>query len=181
VKEEVGLVIMAPGHFVRVFADLGEFPWSKITIKGFPVPLLGCFGKTDDGRLVCTGLLLDPRSNTEITARILREIPIGRILTVGNLGLLPGYVRSAKPYRPQRVKSGPKGWPREHFVKVAESYRQVLMTHPRTPIRALARQLQRSEPTVHRWLQRARDLGLLPASRLAAAPLAQRKRARGKR
>ncbi len=172
---EVGFKVFGPGHFEKVFVDLGEFPWCEITIKGFPVPLLGCFAKTVDGRLVCTGLMLDPRSNTEISARILREIPLGRILTLGNVGLLPGYVKSAKPYQPARVKSGPKGWPREHFVKVAQAYRQILVTHPRTPIRALARQLDRSEPTVHRWLQRSRDLGLLPPAHAAARKRVARK------
>jgi len=153
--------VLSQEGVLKEFERLGEFPWSRVDLEGFPVPLYVCFGKMPDGRFVITGLMLSPGVNTEITARALREIPLGRLLAIEKWGLLPGWVKSAQSYRPPRVKPGPKGWPREHFVKVADAYLKALTTHPKTPIRRLARQLERSEPTVHRWLQRCRDLGLL--------------------
>ena len=156
--------VLSQKGILKEFKRLGEFPWSRVDIDGFPVPLYVVFNKAPDGRVIVTGLMLSPGVNTEISARLLREIPLGRLLGIEKWGLIPGYVRAVPTYRPPRVKPGPKGWPHEHFVKVAGAYQRVLETHPRTPIRALARQLDRSEPTVHRWLQRCRDLGLLKAN-----------------
>jgi hypothetical protein len=153
--------LLAPDAIRKEFERLSDFPWSRVDLDGFPVPLYLCFAETPDGRVVISGLMLSPGVNTEISARALREIPLGRLLALPKWGLLPGYVKSAKAYRPPRIAAGPTGRPLEHFVKVAAAYRQTLKSHPRTPIRALMTQLHCSEPTAHRWLQRCRDLGLL--------------------
>jgi hypothetical protein len=65
----------------------------------------------------------------------------------------------------KRVRPGPKGHTREHFGAVAAAYREVLKTSPRAPIKTLAANLNYSEATIRRHLQRARDMGLLGEAR----------------
>lgn len=140
----------------------GFFPWSRVDLADFPAQMWICFGETAEGRAVITGLVLSPGTNREISARALRDIPLSRLLLLQKVGLTAGKVKKSEPYRPVQARPGPKGWPREHFTKVAEAYRHALKTHPRTPIRYLSvQQFKVSEATVHRWLQRARDMGML--------------------
>jgi hypothetical protein len=162
----------------KEFARLGAYPWSRVDVEGFPVPIYVCFGKTQEDRVVVTGLMLSPGVNSEISARLLREIPLGHILVIPKVGLVAGYVRSAEPYQPPRAKPGPKGWPRSHFERVAESYRSALVESPRTPIRVLMSQFGGpSEATVHRWLQRCKDMGLdLKPVMKSTAPTKARRR-----
>ena len=80
-------------------------------------------------------------------------------------------------YKPARIKPGPDGWDHEHFERVAAAYRKALTTHPGGPVRALVAQMGRSEATVHRWLQRCRDMGLLGPTRIERAE-ARRQRTR---
>jgi hypothetical protein len=47
---------------------------------------------------------------------------------------------------------------------LSQAYRAALVHAPQAPIKALAGQLYRSEATVRRWVQRARDMGLLGSS-----------------
>lgn len=148
----------------KYFKDLGDYPWSRFDIDGIPMPIWACFATTEDGRRVCSGLLVSPGANTEIVSSLLRAIRLGALVTLDSLFLSAGTVKDAKPYSPAKTRPGPAGYPLEHFVLVADAYRNAVITHPKTPLRALARQLNRSEPTVHRWLQRCRREGLLGPS-----------------
>jgi len=178
---QITKTVYGPRGIPREFARLGEFPWVRVDVEGIPTPLYVCFGKTHDDRVVMTGLMLSPGVNHEISARQLREIPLGQILLLEKKGLGAGYVRSAEPYQPTRAKPGPKGWPRSHFDRVAEAYRNALVESPHTPIRVLMAQFGGpSEATVHRWLQRCKDMGmdLKPALKSTGPARTMRRRKR---
>jgi hypothetical protein len=70
----------------------------------------------------------------------------------------------ADRYEGPRARPGPKGHPPEHYERVAAAYREALIASPRAPMKALAKQLHASDATVRRWVQRARDKGLLGPS-----------------
>ncbi len=157
---ELSFTVYGGRGISKEFARLAEFPWTRVDVEGLP-PMYVCFGRADDDRVVVTGLMLSPGVNQEISARLLREIPLGRIFVMEKVGLVAGYVKSAEPYQPAHAKPGPKGWPRSHFERVAEAYRNALVESPNTPIRVLMAQFGGpSEATVHRWLQRCKDMGL---------------------
>lgn len=69
----------------------------------------------------------------------------------------PAYERSHLP-RGYRI-------PREHFEHVAEVYREALQRNPRHPYSYVTTALQTTTPTARRWVQRARDMGLLGEAR----------------
>ncbi len=86
--------------------------------------------------------------------------------------LYPGMVPDIPP-APPRIPG--QALPRWLFEHVAEEYRRALDTHSRAPMQELTRRLgikpnwwsgnPAPEPTARRWVQRARDLGLLGPSR----------------
>lgn len=159
-------------------AALARDNWITVRHSGQDVTVR--IGQAPDGRYIVTGVILGLDGPREITARGLRAIPLADLLTavareaakaqqgepmpIGNVALaLPGIL--AEPYERPKVRPGPKGWPPEHFERVAEAYRSALQRTPRSPIRTLAKELNASDPTIHRWLQRCRDMGLLGSSR----------------
>jgi hypothetical protein len=153
-----------PDQWQAWLPKLGALPWYGIHVDGQPHDIAVCLGEAEDGRLVCTGLLIDPRQNVGVTSRLLREIPLGEIVALASspkaraiIARVPGAV----PYRIRKPRPGPKGLPQKYYVDVAERYRRALRTHPRTPVRHLMAQMGISETTAHRYLQRCRDLGLL--------------------
>lgn len=151
--------------------------WDVIDGGELPMPVALRVGRRrDDGRLVCTGLILgtyvtdddgelmpaEGKNVQEITARDLRSIPLGEILTGRLASLLRlGFPADSGSYEGPRARGGPKGYPREHFEGVAAAYRRALHEAPRAPIKTLAAQLHTSEATARRWVRRARDLELL--------------------
>jgi hypothetical protein len=56
---------------------------------------------------------------------------------------------------------GPKGWPDEHYQKVAVHYREALLHHPRSPMKWAAETWPTSDASMRRWVKRARVLGYL--------------------
>ena len=127
---------------------------------------------TDEGRLICTGLILGGRGRTEVTARGLRRIRLNELLTdwrEPSFGFLldawrkAGAIGSGMPI----VRPGPKGHPLDHYRRVADSYRQAIREAPQAPVKRLSEILQTPtgkptpEPTIRRWLQRSRALGFL--------------------
>ncbi len=150
------------------------FPWVQAGLRDFPLNLFVCFGTSAEGRHVVTGLMLTPGTNTEITARALRSIPVGQLAVRAAMLQVPRV--KTEVYEPPRGRPGPKGWPSEHFANVATEYRHALSKHPARPVQALRRQLHVSESTAHRWLQRCRDMGLLGPSvpgKAGEAPVAR--------
>jgi hypothetical protein len=168
-----------------------EHNWIGFSGKDLPFPVAMSLGRAPDGRLICTGLLIanldlpaiyDPPADApewygsqrvEVTPRSLRKLPLAELLeSVVALRDDPrgrAFFREIfrladeLPTLPRR-RPGPRGYDRAHFEQVADAYRAALAHTPHAPIKALAQQLHYSEATVRRWLQRARDMGLLGAS-----------------
>jgi hypothetical protein len=153
---------------------VGESRWIGVRDDTLPAPLLVRLGTSREGRLVCTGLILGDAEPKELTARGLRSIPLAQIVAMlaqeaGDEGFWAGALagmirRRAEPYQGPQTRPGPKGHPADHYEQVAAAYRQALVDHPRAPMKALAAQLHVSDATVRRWVQRARDKGLLGPS-----------------
>jgi hypothetical protein len=168
-----------------------EHNWIAFHDDRLPFPVAISVGRSPDGRLICTGLLIanldfpavyDPppgapewfgSQRVEVTARSLRELPLAELL--GSITALRDDPKGRALFREifrladdlsalPRRRPGPKGYDRAHFEQVAEAYRAALVHAPQAPIKALAGQLYRSEATVRRWVQRARDMGLLGSS-----------------
>lgn len=155
--------------------------WHKV--EGAGLPTAGVYvrlGQADDGRLVCTGVhVAEHHGGQEVTATDLRRVPLAAILGDVAAYLAGGdsedpltkavttkmandvlrqhatpFVRAARSttLRP------------EHFERVAADYRAALLTAPNRPIQYLAKRDRVPEPTLRRWVQRARDMGLLGES-----------------
>lgn len=126
-------------------------------VTGGELPVAVQLGRTESGQLVCTGVLVGWGTEPKrVTARALQHIHLGELL-----GSLSATLEVDAPtVEPKRA--GPKGWPDSHYRRVAELYERGLEEAPRRPVRWLCGELNASQATVHRWLQRARDKGMLP-------------------
>jgi hypothetical protein len=128
------------------------------------------------GRLVCTGLRVDTGEGpeTEITARALREIQLPEILRqfgerwyedpafARALGIDPPQATTRPASQQARLGRRPYG--REHFEHIAALYRDAIIAAPDNPYAYIKDREFRSLPTIRRWVQRARDMGLLGAA-----------------
>jgi hypothetical protein len=168
-----------------------EHNWIAFHDDRLPFPIAISVGRSPDGRLVCTGLLIanldfpaiyDPppdapewygSKRVEVTARSLRQLPLAALL--GSIEALRDDPKARAFYRevfrladdlPERPRRRPgrKGHDQAHFEHVAEAYRAALARAPQAPVKLLAEQLHASEATVRRWVHRARDMGLLGPS-----------------
>jgi hypothetical protein len=145
----------------------GQPYWVAVENVGVPFPIVVRLGKSPDGRLACTGMVIGPDAELgqEITARSLRQIPLGQILsTVAGLDFpgaeeLGGEVTHL--WRQPPARPGPTALSREDLQRVAEDYRAALLQAPRSPIKLMAQKVHASEATIRRRVQRARDMGLL--------------------
>jgi hypothetical protein len=165
--------------------------WVVLEGGSLPYPVTLSAGIGDDGRLRCTGVILGAFTTepAEITSASLREVRIAELLqevaSAGNLlqalieysgpgdgrpfldRLSPGLLPDLPP-RPPQVRGA---LPRSHFETVAAEYRRALLVNDRAPMTELRRRLAEwlgrevPEPSARRWVQRARDMGLLGASR----------------
>jgi hypothetical protein len=121
----------------------------------------------------------EPKSGPEVTATDLRRVPLAAVLGDAANYLVGGdsddpltkavtrriaddvLRQHATPF----VRTTPSGrLPREHFERVAADYRAALVSAPHRLIQHLAERNQVPEPTLRRWVQRARDMGLLGQS-----------------
>lgn len=169
--------------------------WPVHAEPEYPFTLDVRVGPLDDGRLACTGLRLNYRgdSATEITARSLREVHLPEILraAVDRLSeadpslakAFLGYelspaTRKTKP----RLRPGPPGYDRQFFADVADLYRESLRLNPAHPYDHFRRAwggVPINISTARRWVQRARDMGLLgnaPAGKAGEVPRASSKK-----
>ena len=165
--------------------------WVVLEGGSLPYPVTLSTGIGDDGRLRCTGVILGAftAEPAEITSASLRDVRISELLQeVAKTGKLfeslieysgpndgrpfldrlsPGLIPDLPP-RPPQVRGA---LPRSHFEAVATEYRRALVKNERAPMTELRRRLAEwldreiPEPTARRWVQRARDMGLLGASR----------------
>jgi len=143
------------------FADLEALPWYGFEMSDHPHGIAVCLGEAEDGRLVCIGLLIDPRKNVEVSTRLLREIPLGAIVHRASTGPPVERPPGSARYRIRKPRPGPTGLPLKHYERVANAYKRALRTYPRTPVRRLMTELGVSESTAHRYLEKCRELGLL--------------------
>jgi hypothetical protein len=170
--------------------------WVVLEGGSLPYPVTLSVGIGEDSRLRCTGVILGAFTGetAEITSASLRDVRVTELLQeiakAGKLlealieytgpredrpfldrltpGLIPDLQPRAAQVRGARLE-------RSHFEAVAEAYRSALTVNLRAPMTELRRQLSESldreipEPTARRWVQRARDMGLLGASRPGVA------------
>ena len=117
--------------------------------------------------LICPGLRIESKSEDQLTARHLRHIPLAKILSeaVQRLERSGMYRPAAKVVAglpaARRARPGRHGHPDKHYRDVASDYRQAKRDNPRAPIQELMAKHHVSEPTVHRWLRKARERGFL--------------------
>jgi hypothetical protein len=156
-----------PSQLKRLFGDLAPFPWHGIDVWGYPHRVLVCFGEAEDGRMVCKGLLIDPKQNREISSRLLRDIRMGEVVTFAALAgeFIPvGTVKRSAGFRLRRVRPGPTGYPESFYKRFAQEY-EIASRSYRTPILRLMTVFGRSEATIHRYRKRCLELGLLEQQR----------------
>jgi hypothetical protein len=132
--------------------------------------------KSRDGRLVVTGLTLEPKASSyrrgdeELRARMLRELPLGELLAdiakaekarpdsaLFRLGFKPFGGRKVR--RPRRGSPGadPQGY--EH---IAAAWADALAFNPRDYVQTVARRLGCSLSQARAYRRRCIELGLLP-------------------
>lgn len=139
-------------------------------VDGWPIAITVRLTKAPDGRLGCSTIVLDGFPDVELTSRLLRSIALGEVVTEaagageGGGEIIRWLAQSGAAEAPARTRPGPSGYSSEHYELVAEKYRQALEVAPRAPIPWLKGELHASEPTIRRWVQRARDRGLLGPS-----------------
>lgn len=122
-------------------------------------------------------------SDREVTGRVLRSLRIGSIRdkALESLAWAPVTLRVAertygdvsaeeKEAAARAAKSvargagrpgGRRGYPDDHYRRIALSYLDVYKTHPRDVVAELARREGRPSATVRDWVHRARELGYL--------------------
>jgi hypothetical protein len=152
--------------------------WTVVARPGLPFDVRLRVGKAPDGRLVCTGLKVnsggqgeDDTPETEITVRSLREIRLPEILKTLVEGWFenPTFAEAAGIHVPgvaerdrkTQAQPGRPGYDRAHFEHVAALYREALLRAPDNPYDYMMKAEYKSLPTIRRWVQRARDMGLL--------------------
>lgn len=162
----------------RLIDFVTERRWITVTGEELPYPINFSVAVGENGRLVCTGLILGAlaEETVAITSSSLRHVSISELLRhvtdayddpiFGSI--FEHIVRDmSEAPPPPRVRGSLSD---QHFEYVAAEYRQALALEPTAPMRELRRRLglwqgrEIPEPTARRWVQRARDKGLLGAS-----------------
>ena len=160
---------------LRLQQWVGQLSWMGLgpdfpDDPGIP-PVFVALGKADDGRLICTGLIIGEIGNfssgtRELTARALRQIRIPELITFvkraeGQHSKARELVDSAPA-----VGRKPRGKGQQFLQDVARDYRRALEVAPSRPTAWLAEQygvpgFPKPAATVRRWLKQARDAGYL--------------------
>jgi hypothetical protein len=157
-----------------------ESRWWRVAVTSgpdYPFELDVRIGRLPDGRFACTGLRINNRGDceTEVTARTLREIRLPDIVKSAVhaahaedpafsrylLGYeLPPVAARSRP----RLRPGPPGYDNAFFQDVADLYKESMREDPAHPYKHFRAQWGGAPPslsTARRWVQRARDKGLL--------------------
>jgi hypothetical protein len=156
--------------------DAEERNWWRLVGKpGLPFDIKIRVGRMPDGRLACTGLRLgdeEGEPKPEITVRALRALNLPDILKATADAIFasdPAFSQALLGYRlgdataPKIIRSRPRPqkYDRAHFERIADLYREALLRDPGSPYAYLMQHEDKSLSTVRRWVQRARDKGLL--------------------
>ncbi len=105
--------------------------------------------------------------------RLAREFMPGTDVVIQRLGGLPGSWLMFLGLRPDaqqtpdqpkravvaRTRPGKAGIPDDKLREFVRDYKKALKKNPRAPIRELSRRTGMSEPTIYRWLRKAREKG----------------------
>ncbi|MEX0990645.1 MAG: hypothetical protein WD004_00015 [Actinomycetota bacterium] len=174
-KRTFELEIQFPQHRAQVFKALSEQWWHQVSGEGLPGPVLIRLGKTPEGALACTGLILGATDDVEISARDAR-IPLGAILEdissrldrkTLRSGVNPNLTafynalmdvaidESAAPLTKPKRRPGPTPLSDDHFRWFADWYRHALVEAPNSPVTMLHRELGVSKETIRRWRREA--------------------------
>ncbi|MDQ0576468.1 hypothetical protein [Agromyces albus] len=164
-----------------------EESWTHVSGGGLPAPIYIRVSRAANGRPVVTGLVVGATwPNAEITADVLRSIRLGEIVRELHKGFSPTEVPPYDDFRaqiewalmhqtyvegaatltePSRAFRGDE----ERLRVFARTYQANIVRSPRSPMAATLRDLENrqeflkiSRATLYRWLERCRDLGLLP-------------------
>lgn len=112
-----------------------------------------------DGRPTLTGLAIGFPGTGGISQTDLHSISVHQLVST----LAP--TEHSYPldlWDPPEVPDNAEGFTDEFFQAVANEYRRALVLNPRSPMHILEERFpQRSSATIRRWIQRARDRGLL--------------------
>jgi hypothetical protein len=172
----------APGDEGLAAAVTGSAWFKYDADEGNPnaaLPVLIRLGVNDQGRHVCTGLIVgdvysyyfgdQPR---EVNAAVLRSIHLPEVLSFAlRTGDIPdeygAAVRQLLDTAPSVLTHpGRAGYPDDHYERVAQLYRRALAEAPTAPTSWLQQRLTRdgrkvSGPTIRRWLAESRRRGHL--------------------
>lgn len=119
-------------------------------------------------RTVCIRLEIDAPDGIE--AATAKRIRIAHFVNMAALHVVVSTSASRTPMPPVEPMRGRKGYPPEHWQRVADLYREAMTAQPRAPIPYIAKRLpmrvggELVDPhpaTVARWVAKARSLGLL--------------------
>jgi hypothetical protein len=178
-------VVIVPTNLIYHLspAELNSGDWFGIHWPDAPFPVVMRLGRSAEGQVVCSGLILgaarqdDPRAgvqrglaSSEISATSLRQIPLGLLLDELSRRQPSSFFLARLPEFQRPTRLGPRGIPADKLAEVADLYRRALKERPSAPVRWMAQQIlgptgkPTPEVTVRRWLQRCRDLGLLGPS-----------------
>ncbi|WP_448712739.1 hypothetical protein [Microbacterium profundi] len=174
---------------LQVPAGLVDGPdWHRIEDTAGEVPTFYVrVGTAADGRMIVTGLLLaEPTEHAlEVTANVLRAVSLAEVIrtiqwresgslpprSVGaigptGLGRFEGHeanVRmAAQPVDAAPSRRGAHAPTQEDLERFADVYRRHA-TYSRSAMTLTARELNMHRATAHRWRERCRAAGLLPA------------------
>ena len=181
-----GLQLYSPGELARAFARIEPQHDYWVGIDAAPdLRVVVRFGRTDEGRFICTGLVIGVDQVRELRARDLHNrLRLGELTARVSEGVreaqdrrrtgaplvlgtrlatfgLAGLVAESLQQPVYRDRPGPRGWSREHYENVARRYRAAAKRSSRGVVSKLAREWPTSEPTMRRWVKRSRGMGLL--------------------
>lgn len=155
----------------EAIGSLSERRWVAVSFEEEDLPEIAVEVGIVGGRIVITGLVVGAFGVDEIGARDLQDIRLGRVLldVVEGSGAFDELIREAmigpqEPAPDYQLPAGRPsgGYPDEHYQWVAHQYRRAVAHSPRNPMAALRESMPgRSDATIRRWIQRARDKGYL--------------------
>lgn len=154
----------------RAVTGLADDRWASVKFADEDLPEIAVRVGLAGGRVAITGLIIGAFGESEIDARALRDIRLGEVLEefLGNEDIFDVGIRETlieltdvPDYElPEGRPSG--GYTDEHYRWVAAQYRRAVVRDPHHPMSLLTEVIPgRSEATIRRWVQRARDKGFL--------------------
>ena len=161
--------------FSLVVSENPDDPWVGVIgglPKGIPYPFDLCLGRTEGGKLVCTGLRMGTGArfplteDVQVTAGSLRLIPLGEVLRFltsyeasddpwVKKAMGPLVASKAKPYTELTTMPGRRGHPDSFYREAAKQYLEVARENPQKIWPQLAHQRGYSDSQTRRQLQKA--------------------------